>query len=124
MTRLGPNRLMLTFGESGRRALVIQARSGQALQRLSLPSFEIQPEGGGHFVYPAYDGPPNPLLDPDDPFAAPSELDWPNVLVRCSLAGSCERVARVDPVDRSLLIGTTHLFPGSGADAQHLGRVP
>ena len=109
MRRLGARKLLLTSA-SDRRALVLDARTGQVLRRLRLPSLEIEPEDADHFVYPAYDGQPNPLLDPADFFAAPWELDWPNVLVRCSLRGSCERVARVEPARRSLVIGTSHLF--------------
>ena len=111
-TPLGRNRLLLRFGETDQKALVVDARNGEVLQRLALPSHELELEGPDHFVYPAYDGQPNPLLDPGDPFAAPWEMDWPNVLVRCSLRGSCERVARIEPATRSLVIGTTHLFPG------------
>lgn len=60
-------------------------------------------------VLTAYDGPPNPFFDPDDPEPAPEALQWNNVLVRCSFDGECERAARVDAPERSVMLGGTHL---------------
>ena len=64
-------------------------------------------EDNAHVLFPAYDGPPNPLHDPGDEFAAPEELEWDNVLVRCSFTGNCERAARVDAPEKSIVLGDT-----------------
>ena len=86
-------------------AVIVHASSGRPARLVRMPHFDFQFEDDHHFVYPVYDGPPNPFYDPRDPFPEVSELDWPNVLVRCSLGGVCERVARVDAPERSLTIG-------------------
>jgi hypothetical protein len=105
--RLSPRLLLVAVRDLGREAVVIEARTGAILRRLLLPTWDVHSEDPGHFVYEEYDGPPNPLFDPRDAFPEPSELTWPNVLVRCSFHGRCERAARVQPVERSLMLGDT-----------------
>ena len=67
-------------------------------------------EDDTHIGYSAYDGPPNPAFDPADPFPEPDELEWPYVLVRCSMSGTCERAARVDAPVQS--IDMPNAYPG------------
>lgn len=96
--------------QHGNDALVLRPRTGRPERVLRLPHYQVQFEDDSHFIYAAYDGVPNPAFDPNDPEPSVSDLDWPNVLVRCSLRAVCERVARVDPPERSLRFGPTHLF--------------
>jgi hypothetical protein len=113
----------VAFTPSGRRMIlrrdrrdsvdgvIVHASSGRPERLVRMPHFDFQFEDDNHFIYPAYDGPPNPFYDPRDPSPEVTELDWPNVLVRCSLGGGCERAARVDAPERSLTTGDqTHLF--------------
>jgi len=106
--------LVVSVGHSDTHVLILDVRTGRVEKRVRLPLFDVYFEDDTHFVYPTYDGPPNPFYDPRDTFPEPSELEWPNVLVRCSLEGACERAARVDAPEQSLLTGTTHLFPRRG----------
>jgi len=103
-------KVLVPIGRSDKEVLILDAATGKPERRVRLPSFDFTFETDSTVVYTAYDGPPNPLYDPRDPFPAPSELNWPNVIVRCSLDGGCERAARVDAPDRSLVTGQTHLF--------------
>jgi len=90
---------------------ILDAATGRVDNRLRLPSFNVVFEDDSHFVYEAYDGPPNPHFDPRDTFPEVVELDWPNLLIRCSLRRECELAARVDPPEQALKTGTTFLFP-------------
>ena len=119
-TRLSPldatftpsgRKVLVPIGRSEKEVLILDATTGKPERRVRLPSPGFTFETDSTVVYTAYDGPPNPFFDPRDSFPEPSELTWPNVIVRCSLDRGCERAARVDAPDRSLVTGLTHLFP-------------
>jgi len=90
--------------------IVLDAATGNVEQRIWLP-YDSTFDSDSTFVYTAYDGPPNPAYDPNNPYQDPSDIEWPNVIVRCSLEGNCEQAARVDPPRRSLRMSSTVLFP-------------
>jgi hypothetical protein len=104
-------KVLVPLGRSEKEVLILDAATGKSERRVRLPSNDFNFETDSTVVYTAYDGPPNPFFDPRDTFPEPSELNWPNVIVRCSLDGDCERAARVDAPERSLVTGPTHLFP-------------
>jgi hypothetical protein len=64
--------------------LLLENRTGRLVAHLAAQheaaSF-VTFEDDNHLVFPDYDGPPNPLLDPNDLFATAEEVDWPNLLV-------------------------------------------
>jgi hypothetical protein len=104
------NKIVFTFGRSGQQVIVVDADTGRVGKWIRVPSFDITFESDSAFVFPAYDGPPNPFFDPSDSFPEPSELTWPNLLVRCSLKGRCEQAARVPAPERSVHTGLSYLF--------------
>jgi len=112
-TVLSPSgrRILVSIGNSGRDFLIVDARTGKVARRVHAPTFSVQFEDDTHLLFPVYDGPPNPAFDASDTEPAPDELEWPNVLVRCSLAGFCERAAYVEAPQRSIHLGFAHLFP-------------
>jgi hypothetical protein len=103
-------KVVLPINSDGSHVVVLDAMTGQVQNRLRLPSSAVTFEDDSHFVYEAYDGPPNPGYDPQDPFPEVGEVDWPNLLIRCSLQNACELAARVDPSGQSLKTGDTFLF--------------
>ena len=109
--RLTPSgrRVVVALDDQWRDVLILDSRSGRLRARLKFPTVLADFEDDKHVIYPAYDGPPNPLYNPADEFAAPEELEWENMLVRCSFSGNCERAARVDAPEKSIHLGDTAL---------------
>ncbi len=100
-----------------RSVYVVEARTGRVIHRLKFGKEYVgwEFEDSHHVVFLAHDGPRNPLEDPADIEPAPEEVTWPNVLVRCSVRGRCEKVAQVEANTHAIHIGDTHLFPPPGA---------
>ena len=102
--------------EDQRSVYIVAARTGRVVHGLKFGKeyYDREFEDAHHVVFLAHDGPRNPFEDPADPEPAPEQMTWPNVLVRCSVRGRCEKVAQVEPNRHAIHIGDTHLYPHTG----------